>query len=138
MPDWRTRPTASGSTVFEEYTFFTVFQPIVDLAPGDAVGYEALTRFADGQSPQERLAAADIAGIGVELDAALAHAALASAHALPAGTWLAVNVSPALANQAGMLAEILAQAPCPLVIEIGDAPETANLIDGPLARSPVC
>ena len=44
-----------------------------------AVGYEALTRFADGQSPQERLAAASTAGIGVELDAGLAHAALASA-----------------------------------------------------------
>ena len=72
----------------------------------------------------------------MELDAALAHAALASAHALPEGTWLAVNVSPALANQAGKLAEILAQAPCPLVIEIGDAPETANLIDGPLGQIP--
>ena len=35
-----------------------------------------------------------------------------------------------------MLAEILAQAPCPLVIEIGDAPETANLIDGPLGQIP--
>ncbi len=135
LPDWRSRP-AADSAAFEEYTFFTVFQPIVDLATTEVVGYEALTRFADGQSPQERLAAASIAGIGVELDAALAHAALASAHALPEGTWLAVNVSAGLANQAGMLAEILAEAPCPLVIEVGDAPDTMDLVDGPLGRLP--
>ncbi len=134
--DLRRGAAASDSTVFEEYTFFTVFQPIIDLASGEPVGYEALTRFADGQSPQEGLAAASTAGIGVELDSALAHAALASAHALPAGTWLAVNVSPDLANQADELAEILAKAPCPLVIEIGDAPETVNLVDGPLGQLP--
>ena len=132
----RRRGAGSDSTVFEEYTFFTVFQPIIDLVTEEAVGYEALTRFADGQSPQEGLAAANTAGIGVELDAALAHAALASAHALPVGTWLAVNVSPGLANQADKLAEILAKAPCPLVIEVGDAPETMNLVDGPLGRLP--
>ena len=136
LPDWRARPAARDSTAFEEYTFFTVFQPIVDLATADVVGYEALTRFADGQSPQDRLAAANTAGIGVELDAALAHAAVTSARALPTGTWLAVNVSAGLANQASTLAEILAEAPCPLVIEVGDAPDTMNLIDGPLGRLP--
>ena len=43
-----------------------------------------------------------------------------------------MNVSPGLANQAGKLAEILAEAPCPLVIDVGDASETVNLVDGPL------
>lgn len=136
VPDWRSRPRAADSGVFEEYTFFTVFQPIVDLASGVAVGYEALTRFADGQSPQAGLAAANTAGIGVELDAALARAALASAHALPHGTWLSINVSSGLAAQAEKLVEILTQAPCALVIEIGDASDTANLVDGVLRKLP--
>jgi EAL domain-containing protein (putative c-di-GMP-specific phosphodiesterase class I) len=127
--------SASDSAVFEEYTFFTVFQPIIDLATGEAVGYEALTRFADGQSPEESLAAASTAGVGVELDAALAHAALASAHALPEGAWLSVNVSPGLAKQADKLAAILAEAPCPLVIEVGDT-LASDVLDGPLARMP--
>ena len=47
-----------------------------------------------------------------------------------------MNVSPGLANQADKLAEILAKTPCPLVIEVGDAPETMNLVDGPLGRLP--
>jgi EAL domain-containing protein (putative c-di-GMP-specific phosphodiesterase class I) len=119
-----------------EYTFFTVFQPIVALGSGEPVGYEALTRFADGQSPQDRLAAAKAEGIGVELDAALARAALTSAQALPTGTWLAVNVSAALANQPVMLAEILREAPCPLVVDVGDAPDPEQLVDGLLSRLP--
>ena len=124
------------SAAFEEYTFFTVFQPIVELATNDVVGYEALARFADGQSPQERLAAARTAGIGTELDAALALAALGSATSLPAGAWLSVNVSSGLANQPGKLAEILGAAPCPLVIDVGDTSDTVDLLDGPLAELP--
>ena len=87
-------------------------------------------------SPGGGLAAASLAGRGVEFDAALARAALASAHALPSGTWLSVNVSPALAEQADKLAECLAEAPCPLVIEIGNTAETESLLDGPLGRLP--
>lgn len=129
LPDWRTKPRTTDSGVFEEYTFFTVFQPIVDLASGEPVGYEALTRFADGQSPQVSLAAANTAGIGVELDAALARAALKSAQSLPEGTWLAVNVSPGLAAQPDKLADVLAVTPCPLVIEIGDATDAARFVE---------
>ena len=121
---------------FEEYTFFTVFQPIVDLVSGDIAGYEALARFADGQSPQERLAAAATAGIGVELDAALALAALASANSLPDGAWVAINVSAGLANHPGKLAEIVGAAPCALVIDIGDEADKVDLVDGPLAELP--
>ena len=128
--------SSAESGVFHQYTFFTVFQPIADLGTGEAVGYEALTRFADGQSPQESLASAREAGIGVELDLALAHAAVTSARALPPGTWLSINVSPGLAQQADKLSEILADSPCPLVIEIGDSPEAEDLVEGPLRRIP--
>ncbi len=138
-PLHRRRPATGSnqrSEVYEEYTFFTVFQPIIDLVTERPVGYEALTRFADGQSPQESLAAADSAGIGIELDAALAHAALASAHALPSGTWLAINVSAGLALQGELLADIAAQAPCPLVIEVDGSVDLASLVDGPLGNLP--
>ncbi|MGD9998150.1 MAG: EAL domain-containing protein [Ilumatobacteraceae bacterium] len=127
---------ASDSTAFQEYTFFTVFQPIIDLTTGEAVGYEALTRFADGTSPQESLAAAASAGVGVELDLALARAAVTSARALPPGTWLSINISPALAEQADLMLEILLDAPCRLVLEIGDAPESEQLMQRLLDRLP--
>ena len=127
---------ASKSTTFEEFTFFTVFQPIIDLITGDAVGYEALTRFADGRSPREGLEAAGLVGIGVGLDIALAEAAIASAHALPPRAWLSVNISAALATQTHQLAAIVAEAPCPIVLEVGDAMQTASVVDGSLARMP--
>ncbi|MDO8362538.1 MAG: EAL domain-containing protein, partial [Actinomycetota bacterium] len=132
----RQPPAAPASEVFEEYAFFTVFQPIIDLATGEPVGYEALTRFADGQSPLESLAEAHSAGIGVGLDAALAHAAVAAARALPDHVWLAVNVSASLAERGDLLRDIAIAAPCPLVIEIGEGVDGAALLAGPLADLP--
>jgi hypothetical protein len=60
----------SRSSSFEEFTFFTVFQPIFELESGEAVGYEALTRFADGTRPERGLAAAQALGQHIDLDAA--------------------------------------------------------------------
>lgn len=129
------RPTDAGQP-FAEYTFFTVFQPIADLGTNRVAGYEALTRFADGQPFAERLAAASSEGIGAELDAELALAALAAAHSLPEGSWLSINVSAALAAHPGKLAEILGASPCQLVIDIGSAPDPDALANGPLGQLP--
>ena len=124
------------STVYDEYTFFTVFQPIINLVTEEPVGYEALTRFADGLSPLDSLAEATEAGIGVKLDEAMAHAALASAHALPGGAWLAINLSSALAAHGDALAKILRSAPCPLVLEVDESLDADVLLNGPLAGLP--
>jgi EAL domain-containing protein (putative c-di-GMP-specific phosphodiesterase class I)/cellulose synthase/poly-beta-1,6-N-acetylglucosamine synthase-like glycosyltransferase len=132
----RRRSPLEDPEQFAEYTFFTVFQPIVELRTDAVAGYEALTRFADGQPFAERLAAANDEGIGVQLDAALALAALAAANSLPAGAWLAINISPALAAHSGKVAEILGAAPCPLVIDVGDPPELDRLVNGPLGQLP--
>jgi EAL domain-containing protein (putative c-di-GMP-specific phosphodiesterase class I) len=120
------------SSSFEEFTFFTVFQPISDLVFGEVVGYEALTRFADGSSPQRGLEAAQVQGLHVDLDGALIRAALASANALPDGTWLAVNVSGDLLRRPRELEPLLSQSSRPLVLEIseGDRADLDHLPPG--------
>jgi EAL domain-containing protein (putative c-di-GMP-specific phosphodiesterase class I) len=109
------------SNSFEEFAFFTVFQPIFELASGEVVGYEALTRFADGTSPQIGLAAAQAQGVHIDLDAALVRAAVASANALPEGTWLSINVSGGLVRRPRELGPLLAESTRPIVLEVTDA-----------------
>ncbi|SOE00224.1 EAL domain-containing protein [Blastococcus haudaquaticus] len=71
-----------------------VFQPIVDLAGATIAGYEALARFPGAAGPDVWFAAAAEAGIAAELEALAVHKALAVVDALPADTFLTVNVSP--------------------------------------------
>ncbi|WP_239164550.1 EAL domain-containing protein [Actinoplanes palleronii] len=123
---WPMNTSPARSNSFEEFNFFTVFQPISELESGEIVGYEALTRFADGTTPQLGLAVAQARGQHIDLDAALIRAALASATALPAGTWLAVNVSSDLLRRPKELTPLLDEADRPLVLEIPD-PEQADL-----------
>ncbi|WP_430791925.1 EAL domain-containing protein [Actinoplanes sp. G11-F43] len=126
--DWRSdRPKSSTSSqahLFEEFSFFTVFQPVYNMINGHVVGYEALTRFADGSNPKDSLAAAAERGVHVALDAALLQAAITASAALPNGTWLAVNVSADLLGRPHELAPLLAGSRRPLILEIGDAAPT--------------
>jgi diguanylate cyclase (GGDEF)-like protein len=71
------------------------FQPVLELATGRVSGYEALARMQTGpqRAPDEWFAQAHRVGLGAELEAAAVTAALA-APGRPAGTFLAVNVSP--------------------------------------------
>lgn len=98
-------------------TFHPVFQPVVDLRTREVVGYEALTRFDDGRPPQARFADAHDVGLGPDLEAACAMAAVEAAHRLPEGLWLSVNFSPD-AIVLGLAAEVLAGADRPTVVEI--------------------
>ncbi len=83
-------------TVLADEAFVPVFQPVVDLATGATVGYEALTRFHDGTRPDRRFADADAVGLGLELEQACLTAAMTAAPRLPGNGWLSLNVSPAL------------------------------------------
>ena len=86
---------------------WTVLQPFVDLATGDAVAAEALTRFADGgRTPSAWFAAAHSVGLGRRLEVAAARGALALLERDDAPAALAVNVSPDVAL--GELDEVLA------------------------------
>jgi EAL domain-containing protein (putative c-di-GMP-specific phosphodiesterase class I) len=89
--------------------FATVFQPIVELESLTTVGYEALTRFADGTPPDVRFVQASVSGLGLELEAATLEAAFRASEALPANVLLNLNVSPALVLAGEPLGGLLRQ-----------------------------
>jgi EAL domain-containing protein (putative c-di-GMP-specific phosphodiesterase class I)/DNA-binding NarL/FixJ family response regulator len=104
--------------VLDGKTYWTVFQPIVDIAERRTVGFEALTRFSDGVPPDRRLAEATAVGMRCDLEAAMALTAIESASALPPGTWLAVNASPEFALSGDTLAGIVSASPVPIIVEL--------------------
>ena len=86
------RPEAIGA-ILANRSFVPVFQPIVDIATGLVVGYEALSRFEDGRAPAAVFADARSVGLDLDLELATLRAALVAARRLPGGRWLDVNVS---------------------------------------------
>lgn len=122
VPPLRAREAAGRrravlASVIEHRRFRIVFQPIVDLATGRVVGYEALTRFADGTNPKERFVEAAELGVSAELEAASLSAAVAAAEVLPHRAWLSLNVSPALLLHSS-LPPLLRNVQRPLVLEL--------------------
>jgi EAL domain-containing protein (putative c-di-GMP-specific phosphodiesterase class I)/DNA-binding response OmpR family regulator len=87
--------------------FVPVFQPVVDLASGETVGHEALTRFHDGTRPDRRFADAAAVGLGLELESACLSAAMAASPLLPGDGWLSLNVSPDLLLEGERLRDCL-------------------------------
>lgn len=106
------------TTIIETGAFRPVLQPIVELATGRTVGFEALTRFADGRRPDHVFAAATQAGLGLELEIRTLEAAIQAGCNLPPRTWLSLNVSPELVVDASRLAAALARRDRPIVLEI--------------------
>ncbi|MGC1185569.1 MAG: EAL domain-containing protein [Candidatus Dormiibacterota bacterium] len=98
--------------------FHPVFQAIVDIQSGAVVGYEALTRFTDGEAPDVRFSAAWSVGLGRELELATLERAVRAARELPAGLLLNLNISPRLLDKPSRLRSILDLADRPLVLEI--------------------
>src|ERR1035437_1186022 len=98
--------------------FQPVFQPIVELSSNEIVGYEALTRFADGANPEVTFAEAAAIGLGIELEIATLQAALVAAEALPLSMWLNLNASPALIAAREPLRTLLAGSPRRIVLEV--------------------
>jgi len=98
--------------------FATVFQPVIDLKTGAAVGFEGLTRFRDRARPDHFFADAWSSGIGPELEAVTLESTIAASLELPPGPWLGLNVSAAMILEPGRLARILAGRSRPVVLEI--------------------
>jgi len=81
--------------VLDDGLLTPVFQPIVDLRSGDLVGVEALARFPDDlPGPEAWFASAESVGLRVELEVHAVRAAVAQLASVPAGAFLAVNLSP--------------------------------------------
>jgi EAL domain-containing protein (putative c-di-GMP-specific phosphodiesterase class I) len=102
----------------DEGAFHPVFQPIVDLKSRKVVGYEALTRFDSGQSPDLCFADAWGVDLGPALEMATLGAAVAAAPQLPAGGWLSLNVSPRVLLDPDRLSAVLWPSERPIVVEI--------------------
>jgi EAL domain-containing protein (putative c-di-GMP-specific phosphodiesterase class I) len=116
-------------------------QPIVDLDSRRVVGAEALARFKgqDGDPlPTERtFLDAHTLGLGPELELAIVELALRSEGRLPAGLYLALNVSPALIGRDELLDMVARHDHSrPLVIEITEhqAVEDYSELDAALSR----
>ncbi len=116
---WNERQRAEIEELLERDTpVIPVFQPVVSLATGHVVAYEALARFpgAGGRTPDVWFAQAHGCGLGAELEAAAVRAAL-TPWGRPYGTHLAINISPsALTSEA--VAEALAGNLEGVIIEI--------------------
>jgi PAS domain S-box-containing protein len=112
--------------------FRPVFQPIVDLASNEIVGYEALTRFTDGANPELVFAEAAAVGLGIELEMATLEAAVGAAEALPPSAWLNLNASPELIIAGEPLRSLLADFSRRLVLEVT---EHAPITDYPAFRA---
>jgi diguanylate cyclase (GGDEF)-like protein len=104
-----------------------VFQPIVSLASGEAVGYEALARFdgKPGVPPSWWFSQAHRFGLGAALEAAAVRAALA-VDSRPAGTFLAINLSPS-ALAASEVTDLLPGDLRGVVIEITEEERVVDL-----------
>ncbi|MFC5997752.1 GGDEF domain-containing protein [Quadrisphaera sp. GCM10027208] len=89
----------STDDVGEPPPFEIVVQPVVELATGQVVGYEALPRFAADEDASTAVAAAHEAGYGDLLEAAVLGAALALS-GRPEGTDLYVAVSASAVDSA--------------------------------------
>jgi len=91
-----------------------VFQPVVHLGSGTTVGVEALARFPTStppRRPDQWFAEATLAGLGTDLEITAIQSALQHFTALPAGAYMALNVSPATINDPRLAESITPYAP---------------------------
>jgi EAL domain-containing protein (putative c-di-GMP-specific phosphodiesterase class I) len=109
---------ASIDAVVNTGAFRPVFQPVVHLRTGRTIGFEALTRFHDGQRPDRMFADAARSGCGRDLEAATLARAVEASRDLPVGPWLSLNVSADFLVGDQRLRQILAARTRPIVLEL--------------------
>jgi EAL domain-containing protein (putative c-di-GMP-specific phosphodiesterase class I) len=97
-----------------------VFQPIVELATGRAIGAEALARFPIHQQrpPDQWFRDATEVGLGVELELSAIRVALASLDELPRGAYLSLNAGPATVSSPSLFDLLRAASPGRVVLEL--------------------
>ena len=115
LPTVREQRDEIEALLDEPYSITPVFQPLVELATGRVVGYEALSRFAE-RSPEAWFNQAHGCGLSAELEGAAIRAAL-EYDDRPDGTYLSLNCSPS-AISSGRVRSILPDDLSEYVIEI--------------------
>lgn len=113
-------------SIIADRAFTPVFQAVVQLQTREIVGFEALTRFNDGTRPDQRFKEAHNAGMSIRLETACLAEQLEAASWLPPGTWLSLNVSPALAAAVVPLVAALERADREVVLEITEHVEIGD------------
>jgi EAL domain-containing protein (putative c-di-GMP-specific phosphodiesterase class I)/DNA-binding NarL/FixJ family response regulator len=98
--------------------FTTYLQPIVRLDSGTTVAVEALTRFADGTSPDIQFAEAATVGLGLTLERAAVASALDAVASLPPEVALSVNLSADVLQHEATLPALLATTDRGLIVEL--------------------
>lgn len=96
--------------VLERGGLGVAFGPIFDLDSLAIVGYEALPRFEEGESPERWFADADKIGLGADLERAAIQVSLAHLGDLPRGAYHWVSLSPR-AMGSSTIRDMLAEAP---------------------------
>jgi len=110
---------AEIEAMIEDRAFTPVFQPIVDLRSSVTIGYEALTRFADGSRAERRFGEASAVGLERELELATLEAAIVAARkGVSRSRFLHLNVSPDLVLRGTGLKALLHDVPHRLVLEV--------------------
>jgi EAL domain-containing protein (putative c-di-GMP-specific phosphodiesterase class I)/DNA-binding response OmpR family regulator len=112
--------------IIDGHGFKPVFQPIVELKTGKAIGYEALTRFADGVDPDAVFGEATAVGLGLELEGATLEAAVSAGKDLPRAAWLSLNVSPELIFAYQPLQTLVNATQRGVVLEVTEQTEIAD------------
>lgn len=112
------RRTVAG--VIDDEAVRMVFQPVVRLRDRHTVGFEALARFdpAVFAGPDKAFAAATQCGLGVPLELLAVRQGLRRLPDLPAGTWLAVNLSAEALLDGQVRDTLLAHASDRVTVEI--------------------
>ncbi len=116
------RPLLSG------HGLKVVFQPIVELASGATVGFEALSRFslAPARPPDAWFATATEVGLGLELEMTAVEMALRSLGQLPTNCYLSLNVSAETACSDALGAALAGVDRARVVLEITEHAAVAN------------
>ncbi len=104
--------------ILADGAFRPVFQPVLALATGRGVGYEALTRFADGTPPDRMIREARAVGLGPDIELVTLKAAIEASRSLPRGRWLSLNISPDVLMMTERLGGLLEASPRRLVLEV--------------------
>lgn len=95
-----------------------VYQPIVDIATHEVLGYEALSRFGDEGCPADWFTSAASVGLGTDLELSAIRRAVGDIDRLPQHVYLSVNVSPDTLADDRLLQLIRTAPPGRVVVEL--------------------